>query len=253
MHSVSLKQGVTLVVTSCRRFDLLRHTLETFYRHNDTPLAAAIVIEDSDDEGVREVTDAFAGHGLKLVINGRSLGQHASVDRAYAMVDTEYVFHCEDDWEFGRAGIISESLSILQADPGILMVLAREPMSKYMRSLRRRSVDGASYRLMKPAFHHKWYGFSFNPGLRRLVDYKALPGGYAAFPSEVAISLHYKAEGRSMAVLERAAVRHLGDDRSTSTRLPRWRRPYNELVEKPLYSSRRRLAHYARLIGLSDD
>jgi len=30
----------------------------------------------------------------------KNIGQIKSIDKAYSMVDTEYIFHCEDDWEF---------------------------------------------------------------------------------------------------------------------------------------------------------
>jgi hypothetical protein len=45
---------ITLVVTSCGRFDLLRRTLASFDRYNDTPLREVFITEDSGDEAVRD-------------------------------------------------------------------------------------------------------------------------------------------------------------------------------------------------------
>ena len=43
---------ITFVLTSCRRFDLLERTLESFVATNDYPIQRYIIIEDSEDEGV---------------------------------------------------------------------------------------------------------------------------------------------------------------------------------------------------------
>ena len=37
---------------------------------------------------------------LEFIFNERRRGQILSIDRLYSTIDTEYIFHCEDDWEF---------------------------------------------------------------------------------------------------------------------------------------------------------
>ena len=52
-------------------------------------------------------------------------GQVKLIDQAYAQVDTPYIFHLEDDWEFHRPGFMEKSRAFLEADPKILLVWLR--------------------------------------------------------------------------------------------------------------------------------
>ena len=53
------------------------------------------------------------------------MGQVAAIDRAYGGVTSEYIFHCEDDWEFHATGLIEKSKVILENNPSILQVWLR--------------------------------------------------------------------------------------------------------------------------------
>ena len=55
-------------------------------------------------------------------MNETRIGQIKSIDKAYKEVKTEYVFHCEDDWEFLREGFIEKSMEMLKEDPKIAVV-----------------------------------------------------------------------------------------------------------------------------------
>jgi hypothetical protein len=248
---------VTLVVTSCKRFDLLERTLSSFHAFNDYPLARTLIVEDSDDTSVHELVRKLNLPNTDVIVNGTRVGLCASVDRAYARVETDYIFHCEDDWLFCRPGIVRESIEILDSDPNILMVLARrrEDHPYYFTSIPIEAVGSARFRKIGPSVHQVWFTFSFNPGLRRLSDYKRIPGGYASLGSELAISQFYKRAGRSMAVLEDARVIHLGSERSTNP--AKYRRSLRatmryRVVDKPISWFFRMARHYARMLGLSD-
>jgi uncharacterized protein YecA (UPF0149 family) len=82
---------------------------------------------------------------------------------------------------------------------------------------------------MATNFNEAWHGFSFNPGLRRLSDYRKL-GSYsgqkltitnvvpltaaAAMPYEVETNLFYYRLGYHAVILDQTGyVRHIGDDR----------------------------------------
>jgi hypothetical protein len=38
------------------------------------------------------------GDVFDVIVNKKRMGQLFSIDKAYSVVDTEYIFHCEDDW-----------------------------------------------------------------------------------------------------------------------------------------------------------
>lgn len=203
----------TIVVTSCGRFDLLRTTLESLFAHIDIPPAQTIVIEDSATPGAEEVVCALPSP-IELIVNERQLGQIASIDRAYARVATPFVFHCEDDWEFFRTGIVSESFAVLSAHDDVAMVglRARDQLNRRLRDMPERETAGVPYFLHDPSLHPEYFSYSFNPGLRRLRDYQRL-APFAPIGGEADISYAYKTLGFRNANLERAAVRHIGDDR----------------------------------------
>lgn len=256
---------VTAVVTSCRRFDLLEKTLRSFLEHNDYPLEELIVIEDSDDRGVYAIEPVLQGVNHRIILNEGNIGQIASIDKAYAEVKADYIFHMEDDWQFTRKGFIDGAVGILESEPRAIMVTVRDDadMPRYVRSLRTRQTATARYKLAFPELHFLWHTFTFNPGLRRTQDYRALPGGYAAIGDEASISRYYKARNRDMAWLIGGGVCHTGNARSTygtgwgyrksasgwSAR--RFFGPQN--LHKWRESLKRRFWHTLRLIGIDTE
>lgn len=88
---------LTVVLTSCRRPDLLIGTLDSFFSTNDYPLREFIIIEDSDDESVWAIPARYPEQPIRVILNGVNIGQHRSIDRAYSEVQTPYILHLEDD------------------------------------------------------------------------------------------------------------------------------------------------------------
>src|SRR5262245_13221273 len=112
----------TVVVTSCNRHDLLERTLDSFRIYNTYGgIKRVLVVEDGNEDpgGVCRKYDA------ELLKVGKRIGQARTIDLAYAQVDTPYIFHLEDDWEFYRSGFIEKSKAILDNDPSTLLVWLR--------------------------------------------------------------------------------------------------------------------------------
>lgn len=212
----SIRPTVTAVITSCRRFDLLEKTLQSFLEHNDYPLEELIIIEDSNDRGIYDVQPLLDGVPHRIIFNDGNIGQIASIDKAYADITSDYIFHMEDDWLFTRKGFIARAVEILEQEPQAIMVTVRDDadMPRYVRSLKTRKTATANYKLAFPALHFLWHTFTFNPGLHRTSDYRAINGGYRALGDEASISRHHKASNRDMAWLIGGGVRHTGDERS---------------------------------------
>lgn len=229
----SSDSDITLVVTSCGRFDLLKRTLESFARFNTHPIRACIITEDSGDEAVFEVLPAGWREHTQVIINRPKLGQIRSIDTAYALVQTPYIFHCEDDWEFHRTAFMEDSKIALESSPEILQVWLRS----YYHDLRihcpfhgrgaRQVVQGVAFYPLtsdKPG----WQGFSFNPGLRRLVDYQRM-GSYASSGGEEKAVAHWYADhGYRAVILEGDAVAHTGWDEHVVTEADRSKRKHRE-------------------------
>jgi hypothetical protein len=219
---------ITLVITSCGRLDLLKNTLESFDRFNTAPIREVFLTEDAGDERVHAFIPAHWKNHCTVFVNRPKLGQLASIDLAYQHVTTPYIFHCEDDWEFYRPGFVEDSMAILKARPEILQVWLRSYThdlrvhSPYIHLGAREIVDGvACYPLHsdKP----EWQGFSLNPGLRRVKDYR-LCAPFSGYGGEKALSQRYAQLNLAALTLEADAVIHTGFGLHVQTSVERQRK-----------------------------
>ncbi len=206
---------VTFVVASADRFDLLQITLETFLEHNTAPIARYLLTEDRGGQRVFDVVKPLPVH-FDVLVHDPPIGAYNSIDRAYETVTTPYIFHCEDDWRFFRSGFIEESKLLLDAFPEISMVLCRRPgqtaMSDRILQGDLREHRGVRFRLAPRLAHPHWLGYSFNPGLRRLDDYRKI-GSFHRRGMEIDASIFFKRRGMTMAVLEEPACETIGQKR----------------------------------------
>lgn len=225
---------VALVITSCNRFDLLEATLRSFFKYNSYPITQHIIVEDSHNIDKLRVTLArFPEVNFTVLHNQPQLGQMKSIDRAYAEVRCDYIFHCEDDWEFYRPGFIEDSFRVLDGDEKVVTVWLREqddtnghPVDAEL--LHTGGERSLSYQLMK-VNHRKhakadlWHGFTFNPGLRRLSDYRMV-APISAYSGERTLSEAYFERGFRGAIFPKGYVRHIGDHRGIRYKLttPDW-------------------------------
>ncbi|MEL7091064.1 MAG: glycosyltransferase [Pseudomonadota bacterium] len=214
-----MTQDTTIVLTSCKRPDVLAETLGSITACDLSAVKRIIVIEDSDSPAIGPVVEKALRDVPHLFLqNERNLGQIASIDRAYAQVDTPFIYHCEDDWIFPSSLFIDESRAILNARADIHAVMLRA-WSEAPEAQNRAApgeVAGIPVRLANPKDHRRWGSFSFNPGLRRTADYTA-HAPYAKIGPERDLSLHYKLRGFRLAYLEAGNVRHIGFDPTHKT------------------------------------
>ncbi|MCY3669668.1 MAG: glycosyl transferase family 2 [Alphaproteobacteria bacterium] len=209
----------TVAVTSCGRFDLLERTLGSLLPRLEGPVAKLVITEDSGDPAVHDVIRRFSGGGLKfeVLVNEPRIGLIRSIDRLYSRVETEWVFHCEDDWEFFSDGFIGPSFAVLKESDRHSMVGLRSACEFAPGYLGPQLATrcGTAYRVPDPAVARAFAGLSFNPGLRRMRDYRIV-GPYADFRAlarESRVAGCYLALGYRMAYLAEPAVRHIGDGR----------------------------------------
>lgn len=227
-HS-NLYPGVTLVITSCGREPLLHKTCMSFGRFNTYPLYEVILIEDGGINHNRGLIAKYLNvkqEKIKIIKNNQNIGQIQSIDIAYSQVRSEYIFHCEDDWEFYREGFIENSLDIIESDSKIFCVWIRahDDTNGHPINMGSHSDTGQqSYFLMGEGYKGVWYGFTFNPSLRRTQDcfllfpYADLPIAYQLKNrtkiTESDISIHYHQLGYKAAISadSRGYVRHIGE------------------------------------------
>jgi GT2 family glycosyltransferase len=215
---------VSVVLTSCGRPDLLKRTVESFNRYNTFPIKEFIIIEDSGNKAMhREVKSLYPDY--TLILNKENIGLIASIDKAYSYVKTPFVMHCEDDWESYRSGFIEKSLKILLSNPKIMLVWLRALNDVNGHPIEDKTfmIEDTSYRLMATHVEGKWHGFGFNPGLRRMEDYKKI-GPYSLIAPTENTGMrecyvgqeYFKAGFRAVTLLE-GYTYHIGGGRRTYT------------------------------------
>ena len=140
------------------------------------------------------------------------------------------MFFQEDDWSFYKTGFIAQSMDILEANPKIMQVWIRAQNDRNghpVTGVPRITPKKTRYQIMSSEYRGQWGGHSFNPGLRRLSDYKnTFPNGYAGvtefnikepWKSEMEVGQVYKKAGFKAATLMQGYVKHLGNGRHISS------------------------------------
>jgi hypothetical protein len=168
----------TVALTSCNRHDMLKRTLDSFVACADIFPVHTVIVEDSDAPRPDWLVYPQLGE-ITWVQNGERRGQGYTIDRAYAEVKTEYLFHMEDDRVFLKRGpFIADSHAILSQFPEVICVMLTNhpPWSvkdaRYPFPLYKPSAGG-----LNPVYD----GIAFANGLRRLSDYTKLGIAFAEF------------------------------------------------------------------------
>lgn len=195
---------------------MLEKTLRSFFKFNTYAIEKFIVIDDSGYVNayaiIKRMVDQFKIHEppeFLILANERNIGQVKSINLAYSHVTTKYVFHMEDDWEFYAGGFIEESLPILQGYSWIITVWLRAHNDTNGHPLE--LIQELPFPLLTLGYASRWHGFTWNPSLRRLKNYKLIDG-------EAASSTYYMRKGYRAAITTKqdGYVRHIGWDSSTA-------------------------------------
>jgi hypothetical protein len=196
---------VSVCVTSYKRRDYLDQCLLTFLNLNKYPIKKFIVIEDDPDADMSYFIDKYPK--ITFIINDEKLGQIRSIDKAYSMIDTKYIYHIEDDYVFaGNKNFMFDSIEILEERQDIHQIWCRhkhDHMAENAHSFNKLFEDQIlltqfskiPYRMVSVPNTGNWCGFSFNTGLRRKIDYDNLfPEGYSKYldsDSELGVLTEY--------------------------------------------------------------
>ena len=226
---------ITLVITSCRRFDLLEQTIASM-RPWIRKLAARYIVEDS-----KEFPDIFRrleeNDEFIILRNGTNLGQHKSIDLAYGNVRTKYIFHCEDDWLFFREPNFRGAIHFLENGIGehdkISLVCFRDFTTNRkhrQKSFREISAFGSRYKYsFRPG--SRYNSFSFNPSMLRR-DLQRVTSPYGSFLTEGSIARFLRKRGYIIVTEIPGVVLHLGDQSHVPRKEPTWYERIGQWIRK---------------------
>lgn len=217
------KHTVSVACTSFNRPDLLERTLRSFFKYNTYPIDQFIVLDDSGEVGCNDhLCEEFPS--VMFLHNEERVGQIETIDRLYQQIESRFVFHLEEDWEFYRGGFIYDSINMLDSYPIVQQVWIRsdEDTNGHPIDIESTTVCGNQLFARVKTNHNGWHGFSFNPGLRRMGDYYQ-HGPYSSIAkfipekpwvSEQRIGQYMMAHGFISAIIRGDGyVRHIGENR----------------------------------------
>jgi hypothetical protein len=218
-------QELTVIFFSCRRLDLLYRSVKAFTELNKYPITDFIIVNDSGDKDIHQQLKRTYLN-INFVLNKTNLGLIKSVDESYKTINTEYFFHCEDDWCVIKEGFIEKSLDIM-ADPMIEEVWLQD-YNNHPLEPEIYKAGNTSYRLVADNYQKgmngfndfAWHGFTTACGLKRLSDYKKV-APYSEIPwqgtiwhREQAIGEKYHELGYRSACLMEPHAENIGYGRS---------------------------------------
>lgn len=176
-------RDISICLTSCGRWDLLEKTISSLVSYWDgKPPAAFFIHDDSGEQNqtLMKELDRFLMRHWQIMADwtfSNRKGQPHAIDMTYMLVQTPYIFHCEDDWEFYNSGFIADSRSVLEIEPKCASVWIRHPNDRNQHTVLpgvKLTKKGVRYQQMATRHKGNWHGMTWNPGLRRLSDYLAM-------------------------------------------------------------------------------
>lgn len=207
-------KDVTLVLTSCNRLDLLDRTLNSIGKETLDSIKHKIIIDDSGDPSVLDYFSKFKTQdGWRIILNKTRIGQPKSVDKAYSLVDTPYIFHCEDDWHFDGVPFL-ECLDILNSRKDILQVTFRKD-DPHPEDRLEYTSKGTPYKLKMAGWRNLWYGFTYNPSLFRKSAYDEVKPYSGKLEQDIG-KLFFD-NGYRTASLVNKTYWHIGEGRGTNS------------------------------------
>jgi hypothetical protein len=214
--------GVTVTITSCDRWDLLKRTIESFETFNTySAIEERIILLDCSGEDFLQKVRLHFPH-YKVVFSqstsrrgeGRML---ANVEYLSSMVTSKYWFYLEDDWLFYDRGFLEYGIAALKVTPSPQVIFRDHNVVKPQVNTTAgwsKVVDDIFVApLRAPAGPGGVFGaFSFNPFVMRTVDKGKYVGDFRAYHSEAHLSREmWRRHHLHVAILNRGFVKHLGD------------------------------------------
>lgn len=213
VRSTFAANEISVVLTSCGRWDLLVHSIESFLSYH-LP-ARFLLVEDSGDPSfAARVHKRFPF--IDLIANQPRIGQHASIDKAYEKVTTPFIVHLEDDWDFTGAMHVQPAIRLLSSDSSasaVCFTVFRKLKLMHRIHSFEFAHEGLKYARMTQHAHRDWHGYSFYPTLVARATWEE-HGPYANYANERALSRHMKDLGKSLIYQLPGIAMHTGSGQS---------------------------------------
>jgi FkbM family methyltransferase len=188
------KSDITFVMVSKGVLDFFSKTLDSFFKINTYPIEKYIIITDS--KNIQFIKDISKKYNNLEIISIENKNKLNSIDQAYSLVETDYIFHCEEGYEFYKDGFIENSIKVLKTQQKVIQVYIKSDNNNPIQDKIYYLPLNVGVSIIEPinidVGQQNYMGFNFCPGVKRLKDWKILPNGYSQFISEYQIDQYYR-------------------------------------------------------------
>lgn len=201
---------LTIIMTSCDRWDLFTITLDSFFALNTYPYVAFHVHNDSVKPIPIEIKQRYESKGITWH-EGVKRGLSGAWDYLVDLVQTEYFFNLEEDFEFsGNANFMEDSFKLIDT---CYQVWIRH-QNDHLHPLFETALSSKEVPYSIVYAWGDWCGFSFNPSLRSKKQWVELfPNGING-KDEIELSKQVFDFYVALSLVN-SACRHIGNGRHT--------------------------------------
>ena len=209
------RNEVTIVIISAGRKEYLQKTIESmkkYFQYDDKKTKWFIIDDYPESQEARAYIKNLKGFDLKI-LNEKNMGLGYSLNRIYAKVESEFIFHFEDDWEVLRPISVMRMIELLG------QYTVTDQILLYRESFKPNEYRGAQEKAEGYAEYE--HIFSFNPHLVKtelFLRFYPFPLYLTEYDFTYKIR---KGEYRTSGIFgygESPYVRHLGAHRSAKIR-----------------------------------
>jgi hypothetical protein len=223
---------ITMTVTSCRRYNLLERTIKSFF---DCCLDAdyiekiILVDDNSDPDDLYKINLLLKSTNKPYILIHKSeqlKGHTESLNILYDLVKTDFMLHCEDDWEFRiKDNFITKAFNIMATDNSIKQFLFRTNSdlmaTGQITEITKDGIEYIKYNYVGQHARNKknapaWSGWCLNPALWKFSDIKTL-GKFVPDKSnfEYDHSRKFWKNGFKVAYFPKNICEHIGEGNSS--------------------------------------
>ncbi len=177
---------ITLTMTTCKRLEFFRVTVESFFKNcvGLNLIQEIIIIDDSssqeDIEAMKYILKDFK-YKIKI-ISGNHKSHQRSLNILFDNVKTDYIFHLEDDWEFKKGDFIKQAFDIMKDNKKVKSVLMRNWIEQGAKDqIKKITKTGIKYYIhnynglkFEIGTVNTYPGYSLNPALQNIKDIRTL-------------------------------------------------------------------------------
>jgi hypothetical protein len=211
-------------ITTSKRLPLFLKTLNSLVSNcRDLSLITEIlVIDDNSIESeIQIMRDAFfkvlPHTGIKFCTSSAIRGHAAGMQVIFSKLKGNFLFHCEDDWEFRMDGCpILASLDVLLSDPSIGQVafsrdspLAEVQITQTGTRYWLWEYDGSATCILGK--HSTWPCFTLNPSIIRISALRSVGDFENVSNFEYKYGRRWVGSGFKTAYLEKGFSTHIGN------------------------------------------